>query len=446
MQTEQIWGLQQLKKSLRGVEKEEFFRLESALLDVLHRQRLFPSSESLNLEQDDIIRKLDGLAQNTGHKSWAALCKIPTTTGPVSLSSMLDKSFFSSLITSEQVDQASLHPIPDIKLLTEFVPVSYCYHQNEDKYPLITLHLDNRHSQSKYVANVKVAFDWYSEPTERQITIPAESLQIAFFLPLIRQERMKDLTEQRPATLRIEIQYLFPITWYFPYTRIIHLLSRNTAILWRCEDDGSLVDCTRYLAAWVTPRHPEVEKLVNKAARYSSMAGLWGYNISGNREEQAQNVREQVKAVFDVLHRDVEIVYVASSEKIQSRHDPIQQKAQLIRLPAEVIKAGGSANCLDGTVLFASLLEQANLHPLIFIQPGHALVGWRVFKDEPVYEFLETTIINKGDFQQALQEGQEQYEHALERGALGKTIIDPIDYAFLIDVADCRRDNIQPME
>ena len=122
------------------------------------------------------------------------------------------------------------------------------------------------------------------------------------------------------------------------------------------------------------------------------------------------------------------------------------QKTQLIRLPSEVIKAGGSANCIDGAVLFASLLEQVNLHPLIFLQTGHALVGWHVFKDEPVYEFLETTMIRAGNFQLALQKGQEQYQQARKRKTLRKTIIDPFGYAFLINIAECRRKNIIPME
>ncbi len=55
-------------------------------------------------------------------------------------------------------------------------------------------------------------------------------------------------------------------------------------------------------------------------------------------------------------------------------------------------------------------------------------------------------MINTGDFHRALERGQEQYEQAFSRGALGRTIIDPHDYAFLIDIADCRRENIQPMD
>jgi hypothetical protein len=122
------------------------------------------------------------------------------------------------------------------------------------------------------------------------------------------------------------------------------------------------------------------------------------------------------------------------------------QKVQLVRLPAEVIEAGGPANCIDGTVLFASLLENVNLQPLIFLQPGHALVGWRVFKDEPVFEFLDTIVIETGDFGLALPKGQEQYEQAYARGALGRTIIDPHDYASVVDIVDCRHENIQPMD
>src|SRR5438132_459350 len=98
MQSDQIWGLQQLKKSLRGVEKEEFTRLESDLLDLLHRQRLYHNNEALDIERDEIIQKLEVLSQNSVHKSFAALCVIPTTTRSVSDSSTPNEPFFASLV------------------------------------------------------------------------------------------------------------------------------------------------------------------------------------------------------------------------------------------------------------------------------------------------------------------------------------------------------------
>jgi hypothetical protein len=196
----------------------------------------------------------------------------------------------------------------------------------------------------------------------------------------------------------------------------------------------------------VTPHHPKIEKLIRSACEYHPEKSFRGYSVQGTREVQLQKVRDQVQAIFEVLHREVRMRYVSSSEMIPTNKNFDLQKAQSIRFPAEVIDAGGPANCIDSTVLFASLLEHANLQPLIFLQPGHALVGWHVFKDDPVYEFLETTIIDRGDFHLALRQGQEQYEQAYSRGALGRTIIDPCDYAFLVDIADCRRENIQPMD
>lgn len=54
---------------------------------------------------------------------------------------------------------------------------------------------------------------------------------------------------------------------------------------------------------------------------------------------------------------------------------------QHVRLPAESLAGGAGANCIDGTVLFASLLELAGMEPVLIVrrQPGggggHAYVG-----------------------------------------------------------------------
>ena len=126
---------------------------------------------------------------------------------------------------------------------------------------------------------------------------------------------MQEITEECRVTLYIEIEYLAPSPWFDTHTKFINFLSRETALLWRCREDDLLVDCTPYLAAWVTPHHPAIKKFASRAAHMLSATGLRGYNVPGNKEEQAQAVREQVKAIFDVLH-DAGMVYVSSSEKI----------------------------------------------------------------------------------------------------------------------------------
>lgn len=122
------------------------------------------------------------------------------------------------------------------------------------------------------------------------------------------------------------------------------------------------------------------------------------------------------------------------------------QVTQRVRLPTESLAAGGSANCIDGTVLFASLLELASIDPFIVIVPGHAFVGWRIWQGVHEYEFLETTMIGSDDFNAAQQVAQAQYNDALMRGYLNRGLFDPAGFARLIDVAACRTKGILPLE
>ena len=44
-------------------------------------------------------------------------------------------------------------------------------------------------------------------------------------------------------------------------------------------------------------------------------------------------------------------------------------------LPRESL-ADKEANCINGTVLFASLLEGISMSPAIVLVPGHAFLAW----------------------------------------------------------------------
>src|SRR4029077_11411867 len=76
------------------------------------------------------------------------------------------------------------------------------------------------------------------------------------------------------------------------------------------------------------------------------------------------------------------------------------QITQRTRLPRESLRHK-SANCIDGTVLMASLLEAASLHPAIVLVPGHAFVGWETWEGSDEWDYLETTMIASHDFEAA---------------------------------------------
>lgn len=105
---------------------------------------------------------------------------------------------------------------------------------------------------------------------------------------------------------------------------------------------------------------------------------------------------------------------------------------QRIRRPAESI-AMRSANCIDGALLFASVLEGAGLPPYLVLVPGHAYVGVRMGPeaDAPVLP-IETTMVG----------GTNTADQAIDC-ALGACPGDVAMPRFLIDVAGARRAGIR---
>ena len=66
---------------------------------------------------------------------------------------------------------------------------------------------------------------------------------------------------------------------------------------------------------------------------------------------------------------------------------------QKIKFPIESIEEK-SANCADGTVLFASIFESLGLDPLIIVTQNHVFLGVKgkeINKETPIF-FIETTI------------------------------------------------------
>lgn len=64
------------------------------------------------------------------------------------------------------------------------------------------------------------------------------------------------------------------------------------------------------------------------------------------------------------------------------------------------------ASCIDGALLFASLLEAASLSPAIVLVPGHAFIAWETWKQKNQWRFLETTMIGKATFEEACRSAE----------------------------------------
>lgn len=215
---------------------------------------------------------------------------------------------------------------------------------------------------------------------------PQKTPQLPTFFP----DRLEGVTELTRASVNIEVQDLDAETEVHR-TVPVWLLARTSAPL-QVQDPstGTWIDMTSYLGAFVTPNTPEVMRYLRVAAQMHPLKRLVGYQV-GEPE-----VESQVKAVYDALATSG-MRYVNSVIEFTPETSARNQR---VRLPRESL-SNTSANCIDGTVLMASLLEAISLNPAIVIIPGHAFLAWETWRDKDTWRYIETTMIPTDPFEKS---------------------------------------------
>lgn len=439
-----IRGLQILKKRVPVQAQNDFETLEARLMDNLHSKRLYGETEATRSDRAQIVRALNELAQQYCDQSFNEMCYTPEIT-PVRLGATPHKSMQQE--ENYVLDQVAL-PEVSYGLLTNVVPTAYCQQLDVHDFPLIEFLIDNTGAQCENASiNLRASIEVYSNEAATSIHVAKGQKKRISLLPLLNPDIVKGMNERRSATLHIFIDFIAPRSRSEHYTERIKLHSRNTALLAQEDHDETLIDLTRYLAAWVTPRHALIERLLRKVVEYHPSRSLDGYQLAPTLTEMAAIVREQARAIFQALKQDAHLVYINSSLDLSPEN---KQVVQHVRLPAETLSLGGNANCLDGAVLFASLLLAINIEPLIVLighhaLVGHAFVGWRAIKQTKEYEFLDTTRISDADFDTAQHSAQEMYDYACTHGYFERSFADPDGFASLIDVVAQQRTRIDPL-
>jgi len=219
-------------------------------------------------------------------------------------------------------------------------------------------------------------------------------------------------------------------------------------------DDGKTKPYDFNFAAYVNENHPLIDRILKRALDLKLVNSFDGY------QGGAADVYEQAFAVWNVLQRQG-IKYSsittpsAESEKVFAQH---------VRSLEDSV-ATTQANCVDGSVLFASVFRKIGLKTFLVIIPGHCFMG--IVQDEPTKKVLiiETTLIGSADLKQlsldrginSLKSGRKNnlsrtsFEQATQLGAkefqeaLPKIKSRTFGY-YLIDIDKCRSFGIQPLK
>lgn len=174
----------------------------------------------------------------------------------------------------------------------------------------------------------------------------------------------------------------------------VTLMSRQW-IQWRDSATGH--DYTPLIAGWVTPNDPRIATLVGRAAQrlsahpddYDHLPALYGYGLGAATAEQ---VRDQVNALFDTLQFDYHLHYAADNAPFT------QDNAQQVQLPRDVLTSSAPTGmCVETTAILASAVERLGMRPYIVFTATHAFLGVALGADAhaPI-EYWETSDLNGG--------------------------------------------------
>ena len=166
------------------------------------------------------------------------------------------------------------------------------------------------------------------------------------------------LTEAVTATVTMKVHQDGPdgLVMAERSTRV-ELLARNE---W-----GGAVAMPELLAAFVLPNDPAVDRVLKAASEVLRLGGR-PEGLDGYQSRSRTRVHELASAVWSAI----------SSLRLTYAEPPasFELQGQKVRSPSQIVERG-LATCLDNALLFAAVLEQVGLYPILVLTEGHAFAG-----------------------------------------------------------------------
>jgi len=294
------------------------------------------------------------------------------------------------------------------------VQVDYVYTSNliTIVYPLYGSILDDfvvvtLNNQGERPAEVLVSSEisGYTEKAIDTVTVqPGEILEVRQN-PLLVPEKIEELNVEKPAQFHIRVAQLEN-----GEDKTLLEETGETLVYARRDFPWSIPgfsdpEVFELIAAMSTPNDPAVEALIRQAAEYTSSGIMWsGYGSNVN--DEGGGVWDRLQAIWQAEEKDYDLTYISTWVSFAPG------SVQRIRLPAEVLEQR-SGNCIELALLYAAAAEALDLETAIVGVPGHAFVGVRIDQENADYYFIETTLIGRASFEEAVNRGSEEFQDAL---------------------------------
>ena len=274
-----------------------------------------------------------------------------------------------------------------------------------DKGGLIGVRLKS--PRDKTPIKVTVTCDEIIEPSTFSGMLPEADVEY-LVLPVIkyRYPKLAAINQATPVSMTFHVQ--IGTDSPLEETATATVRSVNDCPFAVQEGDRSL-DIACVFAAYVNEQHPFIDKLLREALDGGVVESFTGY-----QQDEAEVIR-QVYALWDLLvARDIRYSSITAtaveSESVWCQH---------VRLIEESLN-NSQANCVDGSVLFASLLRKIGIEPFLVLVPGHCYVGFWLNEEREHPIALETTLLGAVLDEAEQDEPPEFLEDAVDEGSRGE--------------------------
>lgn len=197
--------------------------------------------------------------------------------------------------------------------------------------------------------------------------------------------------QPRPVDVRFKVAMGDEASVIKDITVTLH--SINTcpfAVVSGTDENRAMKSLHFMFAAYVNEDHPWVDLLLKEALDTRIVNSFAGY-----QEGDPNKVSEQVFAIWNVLQRRG-VKYSSITETSAVVKDVASQH---VRLLDESIR-NTQANCVDGSVVFASVLRKLGLHARLVLVPGHCFVAYALDDEGKTWQGLETTMLGNDDLKE----------------------------------------------
>ena len=252
----------------------------------------------------------------------------------------------------------------------------------------IGIRIKNTHANSKLRIEVEET-PFFSRSVSEFILPEARKEYLVFPDIVWKFETLREHTQPVPLTVSVSVR--LNNHELGSNVRTFSVRSVNECLLGYVDSRMKFHDTGKFFAAYVNEDNPNIDVILREALDTRIVNRFWGY-----QSKSSDVVDKQVYALWYVLQKRG-FKYSSISNTSLSSNVVFSQRVRTF----DDALASAQINCVDGSVLFASLLKAININPILVRTPKHMFVGYYTDRMHQHIHFLETSMIgdvNLDDF------------------------------------------------